>query len=177
MKRFRIALLVLVLLGVALPQAACKKAAPSALTLDMLRNAEYRNEWPQKGAAKLKDGQYEEEIVPGAASKTVIALMPDRYAFGDLNGDAVDDAAVVLVASGGGSGSFVYLEAVLNDKGAPKHVAEAALGDRTRIDSIAIQAGQITVDVVTHGPSDPMCCPSLKATKKFKLQGEKLVEL
>jgi len=177
MKRIGMALVVLTLLGMVLPQTGCRKAAPLPLTWDQVRNAEYRNEWPQKGVATLKDGQYEEEIVPGSASKLVMVLIPDKYAFGDLNGDGAADAAVILVASGGGSGSFVYLEALVNDKGSPKHVAEMALGDRTQIDAVAIQGGQITVDVVTHGPNDPMCCPSVKASKRFKLQGEQLVEL
>ncbi len=164
------------LLSLALLPTACKKAAPPALTWQQVQNAEYRNELPQKGIATLKDGLYEEEIVPGSASKITLALIPDKYAFGDLNGDKAADAVAILVASGGGSGSFVNLEALVNEQGAPKHVAEFALGDRTRIEALSIQDGRITVDVVTHGPNDPMCCPSVKARRTLKLQGEQLVE-
>jgi hypothetical protein len=168
--------LVALLLSLLLLPCGCKKAAPAALTWQQVQNATYQNEWPQKGVATLKDGQYEEEIAPGSASKLVMALLPDKYAFGDLNGDGAADAAAILVASGGGSGSFVYLEALVNDRGTPHHAAEVALGDRTQIEAIAIEGGQITVDVVTHGPTDPLCCPSVKARKMFRLQGEQLVE-
>ncbi|UCC76247.1 MAG: hypothetical protein JSW37_12135, partial [Anaerolineales bacterium] len=114
--------------------AACsQKPPPPPLTVETLMNADYHSEWPADGVAELKDGQYEEEIVPGAASKLVIVVYPDMYAFGDLNGDGVDDAAVVLATSAGGSGTFISLEAVVNEQGTPKHVASAQLGDRARI--------------------------------------------
>jgi len=163
---------------------ATPKPAPTAtptpippLTLNALKNAEYQSDFPKSKKARLTDGKYEEEIVPGAASKLTIVVYPDMYAFGDLNGDGVGDAAVVLVASGGGSGSFISLEAVINDKGTPKHVATASLGDRTRLKSIAIQAGEIVVTTLTHGPNDPMCCPTIEGTQKYKLQGDKLIQV
>lgn len=148
-----------------------------ALTLEALKNAEYQSEWPADGLAKLTDGEYEEEIVPGAASKLIIVFYRDIYAFGDLDGDGVEDAAVVLATSGGGSGTFISLEAVINDKGTPNHVATASLGDRVEVKSVAIESGKITVDMVTHGPDDPMCCPTLEATQKYRLQGDKLVQI
>jgi hypothetical protein len=43
--------------------------------------------------------------------------------------------------------------------------------------SVLIESGEITVDMVTHGPDDPMCCPTVEATQKYKLQGDTLVQL
>jgi len=40
-----------------------------------------------------------------------------------------------------------------------------------------IESGEITVDMVTHGPDDPMCCPTVEATQKYKLQGDTLVQI
>ncbi|MBM3136080.1 MAG: hypothetical protein FJZ89_12535, partial [Chloroflexi bacterium] len=157
------------------PLATATPLPLPALTLAALQNAEYQSDFPKSKKARLADGKYEEEIVPGAASKLTIVVYPDMYAFGDLNGDGVGDAAVVLVASGGGSGTFISLEAVINDKGMPKHVATASLGDRTRLKSIAIKAGEIVVTTLTHGPNDPMCCPTIEGTQKYKLQGDKLI--
>jgi hypothetical protein len=157
---------------------AAPTATPTAippLTLEALKNAEYQSEFTKSKKAKLTDGKYEEEIVPGAASKLTIVIYPDMYAFGDLNGDGVDDAAVVLATSAGGSGTFISLEAVLNDKGTPKHVASASLGDRTRLKSIAIQSGEIAVNMVQQAPGDPMCCPTMEVTQKYRLQGDQLV--
>jgi hypothetical protein len=157
--------------------AACsQKAPPPPLTVEALMNADYHSEWPADGVAELNDGQYEEEIVPGAASKLVIVVYPDMYAFGDLNGDGVDDAAVVLATSAGGSGTFITLEAVVNQQGTPKHVASAQLGDRARINSLMIESGKVTVNLVTHGPNDPMCCPTQEASQEYKLQADALIQ-
>ncbi len=149
----------------------CKPARP--LTLDALKNAEYQSELPASKKAKLVNGKYEAEIAPGSASKINIVLDP-AYALGDLNGDGADDAAVVLASNAGGSGTFVHLAAVLNQNGQPQHIASVSLGDRVKIEAVKIEAGTITVNMVTHGPNDPQCCPTLKATKTFKLQGDKL---
>ncbi len=177
--RFKLCMSTLVLLSLTLLVACAPETPepPPPLTVEMLKNAEYHSEWPAEGVAKLTDGEYQEEIVPGAASKLIIVVYPDMYAFGDLDGDSVDDAAVVLATSGGGSGTFISLEAVINDKGTPKHVASIKLGDRVKLRSVLIESGEITVDMVTHGPDDPMCCPTAEATQKYKLQGDTLVQI
>jgi hypothetical protein len=176
MSRFKVCCLALALL-LLVSLAACATKPPEPLTLEALKNAEYFSEWPAEGVAKLTDGKYEEEIVPGAASKLFIVVYPDMHAFGDLNGDGVDDAAMVLATSGGGSGTFISLEAVLNDKGTPKHVATTMLGDRAQIKSVVIASGEISVEMVTHGPDDPMCCPTQEVTERYKLEGDTLVQL
>ena len=171
-----IALLVSLIVSACGPMAAAPTATPTAippLTLNTLKNAEYQSEFPKSKKARLTDGKYEEEIVPGSASKLVIVIYP-TYALGDLNGDGVNDAAVVLAANMGGSGTFVHLAAVVNQNGTPQHVASVSLGDRVKIEAMAIKAGVITVDVVTHGPQDPLCCPTQKATKSFRLLADKL---
>ena len=154
--------------------SACARVEQPPLTIEALKNAEYQSEWPASKKAKLTDGTYQEEIVPGAASKLIIKLS-DHVAFGDLNGDGTDDSAVILVTSSGGSGTFFDLACVINDNGTPKHVATEQLGDRVKLKSIAIKSGEIMVEMVTHGPKDPMCCPTLNATQTYKLQGDKLI--
>jgi predicted small lipoprotein YifL len=177
--RFKLCMFTLILLALTSLAACGQKGSepPPPLTVEMLKNAEYHSEWPAKGVAKLTDGEYQEEIVPGAASKLVIVVYPDMYAFGDLNDDGVEDAAVVLATSGGGSGTFISLEAVINDEGEPKHLATALLGDRAQVKSVVIESGRITVDMVTHGPDDPMCCPTVETTQKYKLEGDTLIQI
>jgi hypothetical protein len=104
-------------------------------------------------------------------------LHPEVYAFGDLNGDGVDDAAVILIESSGGSGNFRYLAAVINEGGAPVNVATQFIGDREQMQSITIEDGEITVDMVAHGPDDPMCCPTQEVTKRYQLRADQLVEV
>ncbi|MYB77384.1 MAG: hypothetical protein F4X83_09870 [Chloroflexi bacterium] len=137
------------------------------LTEEALRNATYQHEFPKDGHAQLQDGKYEEAI-EGSASKIHIALM-DVVALGDLNGDGIWDAAVVLEASGGGSGTFRSLEAVINEEGAPVHVASALLGDRVKIEEIIVADQYIRVQMVTHGEGDGMCCPTLRVVQLYQL--------
>lgn len=154
------------------PAATSSPVAP--LTLDALKNAEYPSEFPAGKRARLIHGRYEEAIQPGAATRLVIALHP-VYAQGDLNGDGADDAAVVLVASGGGSGTFYQVVAVLNEGGTPRPLGAASLGDRVKVDKVAISSGEIVIQMVAHGPQDPLCCPSQQTTRSFRLQGDRLV--
>src|SRR6266571_4941842 len=98
------------------------------LTWQALLNATYATSVTPRGAA-LHDGTLEAEAAPGSASKVIVRLA-DIAAFGDLDGNLAPDAAVVLVSSGGGSGTFVELAAVRNESGAAHPVATVLLGDR-----------------------------------------------
>ena len=153
--------------------AGCGSQA-EPLTEESLKNAEYQGIYPE--AVKLSDGQYEgEPFVEGAASRPTV-LFTEPFALGDLDGDGVDDAAVLLVEDSGGSGSFVYLAAVLNRDGQPENVATTLLGDRAQVEELSIDSGQIGVKMLTHGPEDPMCCPSQESQETFTLEGGELVE-
>ncbi len=159
----------------AVPTAPAK--ATSALTLDMLQNAEYASDFTASKKAKLVAGKYEESAAPGSASKVTVTLVPQPVAFGDLNGDGVDDAAVILATNSGGSGTFIVLNVMLNDKGAAKFASSISLGDRVQPKAITISGGVITVDEIKHGPGDPLASPTQPATLKFKLVDGKLTEI
>jgi hypothetical protein len=133
-------------------------------------NAEYNIPVAAAGTVRARGGNWSDP--KGHQSLTVL----DMNARGDLNGDGVPDAAVVMVYWGGGSGVFNYLAAVVNDRGQPRHVASAELGDRVRIDGVAVKDGTVTVNLTVQGANDPMCCPTQAATRTFSLQGKDLVE-
>jgi hypothetical protein len=144
------------------------------LTEEALKNAEYRSDWIKDGVAQLVNGEYRKPIMEGSATEIVIRLV--SVAFGDLDGDGVADAAVVLVTDPGGSGTFYDLVAVLNRDGEPKHVATVPLGDRAQIQALSVASGQMVVRMITHGPDDPMCCPTQEVEQIYALQGTKLVQ-
>ncbi len=144
------------------------------LTIEGLKNAEYQSEFSVSGRVKLSNGIYRGKIVPESASELIV-LLSDQVAFGDLNGDGADDAAVVLITDPGGSGTFRHLGAVINQQGSPKHVTSILLGDRVKVKSLSIRSGEIAVEMITHGPNDPMCCPTLQVAQNYVLQGSKLV--
>jgi hypothetical protein len=127
-------------------------------------------------AVTLENGTYiGEPFVPGSASRPTVTL--GQVAVGDLNGDGVQDAAVVLKENSGGSGNFVYLAAVIDDAGSMSNVATALLGDRWEINNLAITDGHITLDALRPGSNDPLCCPSEKVSQRYMLQDGQLVLL
>ena len=150
------------------------KSASGTLTSDDLKNGKYQSEFAASGTVELHDGIYKEKIVPGSSTELMVTLS-DKMAFGDLNGDGKEDAAVILVTDPGGSGTFLYLAAVINQNGSPNNVASQLLGDRVKVKSLSIRSGEITVEVIKHGPGDPLCCPTLETTQDYRLQGNKLV--
>jgi len=156
------------------PGPAVTRSPVALITLDALKSAEYPSDLPAGKKVRLMDGRYEEAIQAGAATRLVITLHP-VYAHGDLNGDGADDAAVVLVANAGGSGTFYHVVAVLNEGGTPRPLAAASLGDRVKVENVSIMSGATVIQMVTHGPQDPLCCPTQQATRSFRLQGDSLV--
>jgi hypothetical protein len=155
------------------------RSAASALTLELLKNAEYKTEWTSSGVVQLQDGEYRAPAAPGSASEIVIA-MTEYVATGELkdlaSGETQPGAAVILTSTGGGSGTFYELHAMVVRDGRLYDAAWTQLGDRVQINSVAIQNGEIVVDMVTHGPNDPQCCPTQQVVQTYALQGDQLVQ-
>lgn len=139
---------------------------------EVLGNLEYPSEFTQTGVAPLEDGKYSEQAAPGSATQTVVRLTK-HIACGELNGQPA--TAVVLVTDPGGSGTFYDLALVMEEDGQPANVATISLGDRPQINSITIENNEIIVDMITHGPGDPMCCPTQQDVRTYALQGDELV--
>jgi len=149
-------------------------AMAGELTTDQLANATYSGIYDEP--VTLTDGVYEgEPFVEGGAARPTVTLVP-MTAFGDLNGDGVDDAAVLLSENSGGSGVFTYLAAVVNDNGQPVNAGTVMLGDRVQIKSMVIENEQIEIEMITQGPNDPMCCATLKVRQTYALQDGQLAE-
>lgn len=162
----------------AVPTAAAPTATPTpaapALTSAQLGNAVYSSEVAQGRKVTLVNGKFEASTGAGARQKLTVTLT-EPSAVGDLNGDAVADAAVVLATNTGGTGIFKALHAVLNQAGQPVEAAAIQLGDRVQVKSLTIQSGAILVDLLTHGPKDGLCCPTMEVIQTYKLQGNTLV--
>ena len=155
--------------------------APTAthrLTLEQLRNAEYHLPLlsDEDTPIRLVDGMGTQVYGEGATERETVGIIDDAVAFGDLDGDGNADAAVVVYTSGGGSGAFIYLVAVLDRDGAPSQAARAYLGDRVRVESLSISDGHIVAQILAHGPGDGLCCPSVRTTSTFTLPGDRLVQ-
>lgn len=162
-------LLCLLLIGLMAPAHAAD------LTVSQLENSKYlipawedanQGEWVQ-----LKNGEFNRRNPENPLFVRIIDI-----AIGHLSNNSSQDAAVIYGYNTGGSGFFVMLCAVLNDHGQPQNIALADLEDRVKINSLSIRAGKIIVDMVTHGPNDPACCPTVKKIATYTLVGHKLVQ-
>jgi len=134
------------------------------LTVDMLMNATYMLPFYGR-TVTLTNGTYQE----GAGAEIYSVGLVEPLALGDLNGDGLEDAAVILYENGGGSGVFVSLVAMLNQDGAPVQAGVAQLGDRIQVNPLAIQDGHILLDMLVQGPNDPLCCPTEPVTQAYRL--------
>ena len=145
------------------------------LAWQSLLNATYTTSITPRGAA-LRDGTFEAAAAPGSASKISVRLA-DIAAFGDLDGNLAPDAAVVLVSSGGGSGTFVELAAVRNERGAAHPVATVLLGDRILVREVRIEGRRILVRLRARGATDPFSLRTREISRHYVLDGNSLVLL
>jgi hypothetical protein len=131
----------------------------------MLQNFSY---WIEdfKIQAPLQAGAYDD---PQARIQ-----LDEKFATGDLNGDGLPDAAVILIVDPSGSGTFFYLFALRSENGQLVQAAQAYIGDRQGIRSLEIVDGQINLDYVTQGPDDPLCCPSQHRLRTYRLENDTL---
>jgi len=97
--------------------------------------------------------------------------------YGNLHGIAEQAAVLMMGCGGGGSGDFRSLVAVWNANGTLVNSNGKELGDRIVVNSIAISDGVVTVDMLTQGPNDGMCCPTQRKILRLALQGNQLVDV
>lgn len=150
--------------------SALADAPRPGLTAEVLGNTVYLMDLVDEGAVPLVNGRFRD-------TARRVEVMLGTYATGDLDGDGWSDAAVVLATSTGGSGVFGHLSAVLNRDGEPANVASLFLGDRLKVEQVAIEGGDILLALIVQGPSDPMCCPSVPAERRYRLSGDELIEV
>jgi len=140
------------------------------LNTEQIKNAEYNLPDSEQGF-KLVNGEHEDSSLHIYAR-----ILSDVY-FADLNKDGLKEGIVVVSVNFGGSGSFRYLTVFENKNGKPVYLTAQQLGDRIGINSISISDGIITADMVTQGPNDASCCPTLNVIKKYELAVNQLIEI
>lgn len=121
-----------------------------------LTNGGYSSIWHESG--------YDQPVTISQASNT-------PYAFGDINGDGVDDAAAIALESTTGTahGIFIVLAVYLNDGGTPDPALTVSLSGMREVTQLAIMGGVVTVAGKQMGPNDAFCCPSQPITEQFVL--------
>jgi hypothetical protein len=144
-------------------------AAEKSLTLKDLKNLEYTINGEK---IKLNNDQYKSR----SSTANVVSASIGKYSFGDMNGDGLKDAAVIIEWSGGGSHGFRKLNIVINKNGRPVFLTSIS-SETVVVNSLEINSGIITVTGLIYGPDNPQCCPSQKNTEKFRLSKNKLIKM
>jgi hypothetical protein len=177
MKTYLVAVLMFAILACGvLPVSSATPVTPEAggmnvpLSLLTLKNACYHS--PDWGDYELENGIYfRTPDYPDASPQLFSSHIFEPVAFGDLNGDGLQDAAVILQTYNGGNGDTKELAAVLNLNGEAANVSTVYLGSRIAVESILVESGIITLSLRVHGPNDGLCCPSQVETWQFRLEG------
>jgi hypothetical protein len=170
------ALAVAVPLPTASAGAQAQTPSGSSLTTDALDNALYQpvqTRFFGESAVQLTNGMYstiwhDEEagfdwpVHIGRASNI-------PYVFGDINGDAADDAAAIAFenTTGTSEGILVTLAVYVNDGGTPEPAVTVSLGPMREVTELSITAGGVPVSGKQMGPTDAVCCPSRPLTEQF----------
>ena len=137
------------------------------------KNATYTIDGNQ---VSLVNGVSEVPAAPDSAAMLTVKYFGNNAA-GDLNGDGTDDLAFLITQNGGGSGTFYYVVAALqNANGGYTGTNAVLLGDRIAPQTTEIKDGTITVNYTDRRPGQPMTAqPSVGVSKYFKMQGGQLV--
>jgi len=133
----------------------------------------------EESAVILINGKAEKEIAPGSASKIEVAVWGEPVK-GDLTSDGINDAALIITYSAGGSGIFYYIAAALHDFGSGKTIGTNAilLGDRIAPQNISIENGEIVVNYADRKKDESMIIqPSVGITRNFKIENSSLTEI
>lgn len=173
-----VTLLRLILLCVAGAVHGCATApAPADLSLDVLKNLSYTGISADGSAMALRAGRWEgEPPEPGSAAVPTLDFAGELVARGDLDGDGLAEAVVVLDSWAGGSGVFSYIAVVSGRTGKALNTATQLLGDRVQLRELRIDDGRVVVDLRGPGPDDPSCCPSMSIRQVWTLRDGKLQE-
>lgn len=141
-------------------QAWCNK-------LRTLHNIDYQ--LPNYGTIPPDAGSYE-----NVEQRFEVTLIDQEglLAFGDIDGDGTEDAAVLLAVGSGESGQFIYLVPVLDVVGEARPLEAVFLGDRIQINQLAINSNQIILALTTQGPNDPQSNPTLEVSRTYELQSD-----
>jgi hypothetical protein len=127
----------------------------------------------------LVNGKAEQEAAPGSAEKIVTQYFGNAVQV-DLNGDGKLDSGFLLTQSGGGSGTFFYTAAAIqNPAGSYQGTNAILLGDRIAPQSTSVDpnnSAQFIVNYADHAPGQPMSAqPTQGVSKTFKLDNGTLV--
>lgn len=127
---------------------------------------------PAKGSIEAASFTIDGKVQPLKKGTLAIFGAPTP---GDLDGDGDLDAAVILVSTPGGSGTFYYVAAAINANGAYQGTDAILLGDRVAPQNVAVSNGMIVANYAERKPGEPFTAqPSVGVSKYIRVENGKL---
>ena len=146
-----------------------------APTLAEAMEAEYSGIYDSP--VQLTGGRYKgEPFVKDSAARPTLKLLGELCVQGDLDGDGREESVVLLLENSGGSASFPYIALLERREGIVTNTWTGPVGDRVQVRSLRVDSGTLMMEVIQHGPGEPMCCPTEKALRNWVMDGRELVE-
>jgi hypothetical protein len=125
----------------------------------------------------LVNGLSEIEAVPGSVAKIITRFFGNE-AFGDLNGDDLEDVTFLLTQNSGGTGTFFYVVVVLQTETGYQGTNAILLGDRIAPQTTRIENGTIIVNFADRNPGESFdVAPSLGVSKYLQVKDTLLEEV
>lgn len=146
---------------------------PAPISIEELRAAEYPADLLDRTMVRLVAGVF---IPPDSGRDAIASMELHPMAAMSEPGIGPARAAAIIMESGGGTGMFYWLHLLERSLGAPSVVASAYLGDRVEIIGLGFAGDTVVVRLVTQGPTDAYCCPTLEVTKRYLRSGGELLE-
>ena len=131
------------------------------LTPDVLRNGTYYI--PDLGSIELTNGTYQDE--------SFAARMSNLFALGDLNGDQLDDAAVLIQVTQN-SGTFAYLAAVISQNDDFVNIDTIFLSEWQDVTAVSVNAGQISVEMGQPSAITRSSYPTEKVVQTYRFDAD-----
>ena len=106
----------------------------------------------------LINGKAENTYTPDSATKNILTVF-GQPVLGDLNGDDIIDAAVLLENNPGGSGTFYYAVLILSTSNSFKPTNAMLLGDRIAPQTVEIHDGRAVYNFAERKAGEPFTTP------------------
>jgi hypothetical protein len=93
----------------------------------------------------------------------------------DFNGDQFADAVVLYTVEGAGAGNAIVTTLALFFGNQENYFAQGSTVVDGASDIALSDDGSILVTSLMHGPDDPDCCPSMKSTIQYRVEGNQIL--
>lgn len=155
------------------------KAPSDSEKVKQIKNSYWQSD-KEEEKRTFKNGHYEFEtkINGESCASCIEKASMGEIVLGGLSNSGDKDAVSIIYNETGGSGTYVYLNLYVNKNG---QMAQSgypiSLGDRVKVEKITIKNKNIILDMITHGKGEPLCCPTTKEIRIFKIESGKLKQV